>query len=105
MALVVGVLLAVFVLDGSWEWVAVASGGAIEIGEAWFWLRWTRRRRPEVGVEALVGARGELTAAGWVSVNGELWRARSAAPLEVGQRVRVSAVDGLTLVVEAVSRP
>jgi len=104
MALVVGVLLAVFVLDGSWEWLAVASGGAIEIGEAWFWLRWTKRRRPEVGVETLVGARGELTAAGWVSVNGELWRARSAAPLEVGEHVRVSAVDGLTLVVEAVSR-
>jgi membrane-bound serine protease (ClpP class) len=104
MALVVGVLLAVFVLDGSWEWVAVAGGGAIEIGEAWFWLRWTKRRRPEVGVEALVGAQGELTAAGWVSVNGELWRARSEAPLEVGERVRVCAVDGLTLVVEAVSR-
>jgi len=99
-ALVVGVLLAVFVLDGPWEWVAVAGGGAIEIGEAWFWLRWTKRRRPEVGVEALVGARGEMTGAGWASVGGELWRARSETPLEAGERVRVRSVDGLTLVVE-----
>ena len=102
MALVIAVLLAVFVLHGPWEWVAVAGGGAIEIGEAWFWLRWTQRRRPAVGVEALVGAHGEMTAAGWVSVRGELWRARSDVPLEAGERVRVRAVDELTLVVEPV---
>lgn len=100
MALVVAVLLAVFVLDGPWEWLAVAGGGAIEIGEALFWLRWTKRRRPEVGVEALVGAHGEMTAPGWVSVQGELWRARSEGPLEAGAQVRVRAVEGLTLVVE-----
>jgi membrane-bound serine protease (ClpP class) len=100
MALVVAVLLAVFVVDGPWEWVVVAGGGAIEIGEAWFWLRWTRRRRPVVGVEALVGAYGEMTDPGWVSVQGELWRARSELPLEAGERVRVCAVEELTLVVE-----
>ena len=102
MAFVIAVVLAVFVLDAPWDWVAVAGGGAIEIGEAWFWVRWTHRRRPEVGVEALVGALGEMTDAGWVSVNGELWSARSEAPLEAGERVRVRAVDGLTLVVELV---
>jgi len=101
-ALVIAVLLAVFVLDGPWDWVAVAGGGAIEIGEAWFWLHWTHRRRPEVGVEALVGTYGEMTDAGWVSVHGELWRARSEAPLEAGEHVRVRAVEELTLVVERV---
>ena len=104
MALVVGVLLAVFVLDGPWEWVAVAGGGAIEIGEAWFWLRWTKRRRPEVGVEALVGARGEMVDGEWASVRGELWRTRAETPLAAGDRVRVRGVDGLTLVVERISR-
>src|SRR2546421_533072 len=104
MALVVGVLLAVFVLDGPWEWVAVTGGGAIEIGEAWFWLRWTKRRRPEVGVEALVGAHGEMVDGEWASVRGELWRVRAETPLEAGDRVRVQAVDGLTLVVEWISR-
>ena len=51
-------------------------------------------------VEALVGARGEMTGPGWASVGGELWRARSETPLEAGERVRVRSVDGLTLVVE-----
>jgi membrane protein implicated in regulation of membrane protease activity len=102
MALVVAVLLAVFVLEGPWQWVAVVAGGSIEIGEAWFFLRWTQRRRPEVGVEALVGADGEMTDPGWVSVNGELWRARSDVPLHAGERVRVRAVEGLTLLVEPI---
>ena len=102
MALVVAVLLAVFVLDGPWEWVVVAGGGVIEIGEAWFFVRWTQRRRPEVGVEALVGADGEMTDPGWVSVRGELWRARSETPLHAGERVRIRAVEGLTLVVERI---
>jgi len=104
MALVVGVLLAVFVLDGPWEWVAVAGGGAIEIGEAWFWLRWTKRRRPAVGVEALVGAQGEMTEEGWAIVHGELWRVRSGSALAAGDGVVVRAVEGLTLVVARISR-
>jgi membrane protein implicated in regulation of membrane protease activity len=99
MALVVAVLLAVFVLDEPWTFVAVATGGAIEFGEAWFWWRWSHRRRPAVGAEALVGMIGDVTDDGWVRVNGELWRARGGSP---GDRVRVRAVDGLTLDVERV---
>ena len=95
MALVVGVLLAVFVLDGPWEWVAVAGGGAIELGEAWFWWRWTHRRRSAVGVEALAGRTVEVER-GWTQVAGERWRARGVAD----GRARILAVDGLTLVVE-----
>jgi membrane protein implicated in regulation of membrane protease activity len=97
MALVAAVLLAVFVLDEPWNVVAVAGGGAIELGEAWFWWRWSHRRRPAVGAEALVGLTGLMTDDGWVRVNGELWRARGGA---AGERVRVRAVDGLTLDVE-----
>jgi membrane protein implicated in regulation of membrane protease activity len=96
-ALVVGVLLALFVLDGAWEWAAVGTGGAIELGEAWFWWRWSHRRRPAVGVETLVGRTGEVTADGYLRVEGELWRVRGAGP---GEHVRVRAVDGLTLDVE-----
>jgi len=96
-ALVVGIALALFVLDGAWEWVAVGAGGAVELGEAWFWWRWSQRRRPVVGVETLVGETGEVTPDGFLRVQGELWRVRGGAP---GQRVRVRAVDGLTLDVE-----
>jgi membrane-bound serine protease (ClpP class) len=43
-----------------------------------------------------------MTDPGWVSVRGELWRARSETPLHAGERVRIRAVEGLTLVVERI---
>jgi membrane-bound serine protease (ClpP class) len=65
------------------------------------------RRRPVVtGGEALVGAQGEVVAwgekGGQVRVKGEIWRARAAAAIEAGTRVRVLARDGLVLTVEAI---
>ena len=84
-------------MDGAWEWAAVAGGGAVELGEAWLWWRWSHRRRPAVGVEALVGLVGEMAGDEWVRVNGELWRARGGVS---GEQVRVRRVDGLTLDVE-----
>jgi membrane protein implicated in regulation of membrane protease activity len=84
-------------VDGAWEWAAVAGGGAVELGEAWLWWRWSHRRRPAVGVEALVGLVGEMAGDEWVRVNGELWRARGGVS---GEQVRVRRVDGLTLDVE-----
>jgi membrane protein implicated in regulation of membrane protease activity len=89
----------VFVLDDPWRLAAVVGGGAIEIGEAWFWWRWTHRRPPAVGVEALGGATAVVLEDGWVRVNGELWRARGAEDARPGEAVVVEAVDGLTLLV------
>jgi membrane-bound serine protease (ClpP class) len=68
------------------------------------------RRRPVVsGREELVGAGGEVLQSfgdeGWARVHGEMWRVRSAAPLAAGERVRVTAIDGLTLEVEPSPRP
>jgi membrane-bound serine protease (ClpP class) len=37
---------------------------------------------------------------GWARVQGETWRVKSSAPLKAGERVKVSAVDGLVLQVE-----
>lgn len=58
------------------------------------------------GTEELVGARAEarttLDPDGQVWVEGSLWRARMAGgggPLRPGDRVRIEAVEGLTLVV------
>ena len=65
-----------------------------------------QRQRPTTGVEGLVGLTGQtLTAiepdrSGQVAVRGEIWRATSTAPLRARQRVRILAVDGLTLKVE-----
>jgi membrane-bound serine protease (ClpP class) len=63
------------------------------------------RRRPVVtGREYLIGAPAEamedFDAEGWARVQGETWRVRSAAPVRRGQRLRVKAIDGLTLTVE-----
>ncbi|HEV8096904.1 MAG TPA: nodulation protein NfeD [Burkholderiales bacterium] len=60
------------------------------------------RRRPVVsGREQMVGAIGEaledFEAEGWMRVHGEMWRARTHAPVRRGQRLRVRAIDGLIL--------
>jgi|SRR5690349_5543387 membrane-bound serine protease (ClpP class) len=61
------------------------------------------------GSEELVGAVGEvrepLDPDGQIFVQGALWRARAGGPdpIEPGNRVRVKAVDGLTLEVEPIA--
>lgn len=100
MTLVVAILLAIFVLPAPWGIVAVAAALVIEVGESLFLLRWSRRRRAAVGVEALVGARAVVDRDGFVRVKGELWRARGLGDATPGESVRVLAVDGLELVVE-----
>lgn len=62
-----------------------------------------RRRPARGGAEDLVGAHGTVRVAldpvGQVYVAGALWRARAEGPVARGERVRVEAVDGLTLTV------
>jgi membrane-bound serine protease (ClpP class) len=60
------------------------------------------RLRPVVsGREDMAGSTGEVLEEceheGWASVRGETWRIRTAAPLKRGQRIRVTAIDGLLL--------
>ena len=64
------------------------------------------RRRPVVtGSEALIGAEGETVSwqdgEGRVRVKGEIWLARSDAPLAAGSRVKIVGRDGLVLRVES----
>src|SRR6266446_1391550 len=60
-------------------------------------------RRPQVtGAQGMVGrlavARGELGPEGQVNVDGEIWRAvAEGGAIPAGEKVRVTAVDGLTL--------
>ncbi len=57
------------------------------------------------GQEEMLGSRAKVVdwhgGAGRVRAHGELWRARGPADLAAGQEVRVVAIDGLTLKVEA----
>ncbi len=104
MSLLVAIVLALFVLPEPWGLVAVGAAVAVEVGEAYLFLRWSQRRRAQVGAEALVGAEGTALGAlepeGQVRVGGEIWSARSSVGIAAGGCVRVAAVDGLTLVVE-----
>ena len=59
------------------------------------------------GARSLIGARGTaedaLRPSGYVRISAELWRAElepGASPVEAGDRVRVTGLRGLTLVVE-----
>ena len=76
------------------------TSGALLIVAGGMALR-ARRARVVSGAEELLGATGEvIDAGGWAYVHGERWQVRSRSPLRAGQRVRVTAVDGLTLAVE-----
>lgn len=84
--------------------VPLAAASALVLaGIGAFALR--ARRRPTVsGTEAMAGmsveALQDFTREGWVLAAGERWQARSSRPLARGERARIVAVDGLTLIVE-----
>jgi membrane-bound serine protease (ClpP class) len=60
-----------------------------------------QRRRATTGAAGMLGEVAVATTAlqpvGWVSVHGERWKALADAPVEPGERVTVTAVEGLTL--------
>lgn len=63
------------------------------------------RHRPIVsGREEFISEIGEVVDGfdreGWIRVHGELWHARTHVPLHRGQKVKITAIDGLTLLVE-----
>jgi membrane-bound serine protease (ClpP class) len=85
--------------------VALAISGTLVLlfGFALTKAAQARRMPAAVGAHRLVGESGQVRAGDLVFVDGELWHARSAdgAPLDLGERVVVEAVDpeGLHLVV------
>jgi membrane protein implicated in regulation of membrane protease activity len=100
----IGLLLAVFVLPHPWGLVAVIVGGVLDILETSVFFWWSKRRRATVGVESLVGKSGiastDLWPEGQVRIAGEIWRARCSGGCDVGTKVVVREVEGLTLLVE-----
>jgi membrane-bound serine protease (ClpP class) len=93
-----------FVLPDPWRLIFLGAVAVFEVGEVYFWIKFLRRYRVTTGAEGMVGASGEVietcAPTGRVRVRGEIWNARSTASPAVGARVTVSAVDGLTLVVD-----
>lgn len=64
----------------------------------------SRQRAVVSGPEEMVGSTGTVVdwsdAGGNVRVHGELWRARATDPLSPGNQIKVTKLDGLTLIVE-----
>ncbi len=105
MLFVAAVLLAIFVLDSPWGAVAVGLAGVVELSQTAFWIRRSKRKRVQVGAEAMIGARAEVVStcrpSGQVRIEGELWQARCPGGADPGEHVRVLALEGLTLLVES----
>lgn len=100
MLLLGAILLAIFVLPSPWGIVLVIAGGLLDITESLVLLKWSKRRRSSVGVDALVGQRAVVSTPTQVRVAGELWEARADRPLVPGEEVVVRGVEGLTLIVD-----
>ncbi|TVO67548.1 NfeD family protein [Denitromonas ohlonensis] len=83
---------------------AVAAAGLIFLAGTLF-LK-SRGRPLASGAGQLLGRVGEVTAIdgaeAWAHVDGEQWQVRSGQPLSAGQRIRITAIDGLVLSVEPI---
>lgn len=98
-------IVGLFVLPAPWNVIAVCAAAVIEVAEVWLWIWFLRRYRVRGGAEGMVGERAEVLEAcaprGRVKVRGEIWTAEArGAPVVAGERARVTAVEGLRLVVE-----
>ena len=100
-------LLALLLLPGPWNLVGFVAGLIAFVIEMLIWNRTVRHRRPRTGATTLLGLRGAVIApcrpVGQVRVSGEIWGARCDGGADEGDEVVVTAVDGLTLVVERVA--
>ncbi len=104
MLFLLALFLAIFFLPEPWGLVVLVVAAVIDLVEVGVGIWYSKRRRPAVGVEALVGKTGvaasNLWPEGQVKVSGEIWRARCDLGCDLGQRVVVRSVEGLMLVVE-----
>jgi membrane protein implicated in regulation of membrane protease activity len=102
--LLIGVALAVFVIPFPWNIPVLILFAAVEVLETLGTWAWSRRGKPKVGVETLIGATGRVVTDcrpnGTVRVKGELWRARCEGGAGMGSRVRVTGREELLLIVE-----
>ena len=110
MLTLIALLLALLFLPSPWGVIVVVCAAVVDLLETGMFVWWSRRRRrltaPSVGAETIVGRSGVALAwigpsgagqPGQVRVDGEIWRARAAAPIDAGTPVTVLSVDGLTL--------
>ena len=96
-------LVGLFVLPSPWNVIGVCVAAVVEVGELYLWKRCLGRYRVRGGAEGMVGERAEVIEAcdpgGRVKLRGEIWAAVAddGETFDPGERVRVTAVDGLVV--------
>ena len=94
------------VLDSPWNIVGFGICFILGMGEVLLWNRTVRRKPAVVGAQTLIGREATVIAPclpeGQVQLDGEIWQARCAEGADRGDNVRVTARDGLLLVVDRV---
>jgi len=102
--LLIGIGLAIFVMPDGWDIPIILLFAFLEFGETIYSWRYSRRAKVQVGPETLIGATGRAVTdcrpEGTVRVHAEMWQATCEAGVGGGQRIRVTARDGLLLTVE-----
>ena len=98
-------IVGLFLLPGPWNVILFGIALVVEVGEIYLWIRFLDRYRVRGGVEGMPGERAtvveECDPEGIVRVRGELWKARTeeGGTLAPGDRCKVLAVEGLTVIV------
>ena len=107
--LIIAGFVVLFLAPHPWNLIVALVLFVLAIPELLLWNRTVKGRKKVVGAQTLVGKTAEVRVAcmprGQVFVDGELWEATCADGAAAGTRVRVQAVDGLTLEVEPLPAP
>jgi membrane-bound serine protease (ClpP class) len=102
--IIIALVLALLFLPSPWGLIVIAGAVVCEVSLAFFGIRYSRRRRAAVGAQTLIGDTAEVITAleptGQVMHGAEIWRAHATQRAGVGEVVRITGVNGLTLEVE-----
>src|SRR5271154_4291272 len=101
MIIIIAIVFALLFLPLPWNLILIALAAVLELSLWFFGVRYSRRRRAQVGVQTLIGTTGEAITAlapkGQVRVDGTIWEARANGGVRAGDEVVVTRVDGLML--------
>ncbi len=104
--------LVTWILPLPWEWQGVAFA-LLTIIAAWLWWKWLNQRTDKTNGNSALNQRGQQLVGTYatvleplknqytrVQIGDSSWRASCASPLEVGDKVVITGVEGATLRVE-----
>jgi membrane-bound serine protease (ClpP class) len=107
--LILAAIVLVLVLPSPWNWISFVVLVPLWLVELAGWNRTVKNRRKVVGAETMIDRDAVVISpcrpVGQVRLDGEIWEARCDAGATVGDSVRITGRDGLTLVVEPAAVP